>query len=182
MRAAGGTTGAHPREPGVPRGLAGPADPRPGRWHGRLDEGDRVPFPTDGLVEARDAQGPFSPQETGSALLCGAPPAECAERLRGDVRDHAAHEGADDRALLPVEYAGGPAPGGGEPDVAVPRASPPAPTRAARSARCPTAPSWRTWRRAAAGLALTPPSDRSTPLTRVVHRSRRAARAGCPGG
>ncbi|WP_306312793.1 PP2C family protein-serine/threonine phosphatase [Streptomyces hydrogenans] len=120
IRADGGTTWAHPREPGVPLGLAGLADLRPGRWHGRLDEGDRVLFHTDGLVEARDAQGRFYPLETGSALLRGAPPAECVERLRGDVRDHAAHEGADDRALLLVEYAGGPAPGRGEPDAAAP--------------------------------------------------------------
>ncbi|MFB7366795.1 PP2C family protein-serine/threonine phosphatase [Streptomyces hydrogenans] len=120
IRAAGGTAWAHPREPGVPLGLAGLADPRPGRWHGRLDEGDRVLFHTDGLVEARDAQGRFYPLETGSALLRGAPPAACVERLRADVRDHAAHEGADDRALLLVEYAGGPAAGPGVPVAPAP--------------------------------------------------------------
>ncbi|MHC3816442.1 PP2C family protein-serine/threonine phosphatase [Streptomyces sp. DT9] len=100
---------AHPRQPGLPLGLAALAHCEPGSYRCTLHAGDRVLFHTDGLTESRDEQNRFYPLEARAGLLRDADPAACLDRLRTDVHAHAAgSEGVDDSALLLVEYQGQP--------------------------------------------------------------------------
>ncbi|ROQ69258.1 serine phosphatase RsbU (regulator of sigma subunit) [Streptomyces sp. 840.1] len=101
---------ADPHRPGLPLGLAALADCEPGYYRCTLHAGDRVLFHTDGLTESRDEQNRFYPLDARAGLLRDADPATCLNRLRDDVRAHAAGAGGvDDSALLLVEYQGQPA-------------------------------------------------------------------------
>ncbi|MEU9357601.1 PP2C family protein-serine/threonine phosphatase [Streptomyces sp. NPDC048301] len=105
VRADGAAERAEPDEPGVPLGLGVSADGRPGRCHRILSDGDRVLFHTDGLAEARDAEGRFYPLDARSGLLRGDTVASSMKRLREDARRHVEPAAPDDdSALLLLEY------------------------------------------------------------------------------
>ncbi|WP_328899193.1 serine/threonine-protein phosphatase [Streptomyces sp. NBC_00441] len=106
VRAGGGVTWTEPDRPGMPLGLDALGDGRPGRHRGLLHDGDRVLFHTDGLAEARDEDGRFYPLGSHSGLLRDGPVGHCLARMREDVHRHATPCGADDSALLLMEFEG----------------------------------------------------------------------------
>ncbi|MEG3627057.1 PP2C family protein-serine/threonine phosphatase [Streptomyces poriticola] len=110
LRRADGTLElVEPRAPAPPFGLTALADAEPSSVRVPLSAGARLLFYTDGLSEARDPEGRFYPvvERVGDALA--APGLESALRLlRADVQAFSGRPGADDSALLLVEFAPGP--------------------------------------------------------------------------
>jgi serine phosphatase RsbU (regulator of sigma subunit) len=95
--------------PELPFGLAALADapesdPEPTRF--TLEPGERVLFYTDGLTEARDAEGRFYPLlDRAAGPLSDPSPDAALRRLRADVALHTGAPPDDDSALLLVDFA-----------------------------------------------------------------------------
>jgi serine phosphatase RsbU (regulator of sigma subunit) len=89
-----------PPEEGLALGLAalGPGEPKPQRVP--FQEGDRILFYTDGVIEARDAGGAFYPLEERIGLLLGSDPQIALDELRADLVAHIGGPLLDDAAML----------------------------------------------------------------------------------
>jgi hypothetical protein len=98
--------------PSPPFGLADRFTVASARW----DVGDRLLLFTDGLIEARDADGDFFPLEGHVDALRGGTPDEALDRLTAKLSAHAGGNLRDDLALLLVERSSSPA--GTVPDTA----------------------------------------------------------------
>lgn len=98
-----------PPETVPPLGVLRPADVRPPLLRHLVQEGDSLLLYTDGITEARDAEGEFYPLARRlTALDAGAgEPADVLQRLHTDVRAYAGHAPDDDAAALCLRYEGG---------------------------------------------------------------------------
>jgi phosphoserine phosphatase RsbU/P len=85
--------------PSPPLGLADRFTVTSARW----DVGDRLLLFTDGLIEARDAEGDFFPLDGHVDALRGGTPDDALDRLTARLSAHAGGNLRDDLALLLVE-------------------------------------------------------------------------------
>ncbi|MFE0701561.1 PP2C family protein-serine/threonine phosphatase [Streptomyces sp. NPDC058872] len=90
--------------------LTGTTDLRDSVTRLTLQVGDRLFFYTDGLSEARDAEGRFYPvRERVTPLLRDGRPEDVLDRIRADVAAFTGKPPDDDSALLMIEFRGLPA-------------------------------------------------------------------------
>lgn len=92
-----------PPEEGLALGLSslGWAPPKPRRVPFR--PGDEILFYTDGVIEARDANGTFYPLAERARLLLGEEPQPALDRLKDDLLAHVGGPLLDDAAMLLVQ-------------------------------------------------------------------------------
>ncbi|NUR24833.1 MAG: serine/threonine-protein phosphatase, partial [Catenulispora sp.] len=101
LRGNGEACAARPKEEGLPLGLGPLGPPRPEPDRVRFEEGDRLLFYTDGVIEARDRAGTFYPLEERTYMLDGDPDPQAAlDTLRADLLDHVGGPLLDDAAML----------------------------------------------------------------------------------
>jgi len=93
---------AEPDDVAPPLGLTELVDEPPGPYSVGFAPGDRMLFYTDGVVEARDAEGRFYPLADRCGLLRTADPERALEDLRSDVLRHVGGRITDDAAMLLV--------------------------------------------------------------------------------
>src|SRR5690606_26045158 len=100
LRSDGDVQVAEPPDQGLPLGLgvfeAARAQPHRVPFH----RGDRILFFTDGVIEARNAEGEFYPLQERTALLRREDPQVALDALRADLVEHVGGPLLDDAAML----------------------------------------------------------------------------------
>jgi serine phosphatase RsbU (regulator of sigma subunit) len=93
---------AEPADVAPPLGLTELAERGPSPYTVPFAPGDRILFYTDGVVEARDAEGRFYPLADRAGLLKAPDPEQALRDLRADVLRHVGGPITDDAAMLLV--------------------------------------------------------------------------------
>lgn len=104
VRADGSTDLPRPPAYALPLGLGMHGGEPPLTHRSRFAPGDQLLLYTDGVTEARDADGAFYPLRERAGLLGDADAEEALEALRGDVVRHANGPLHDDAAMMLLRY------------------------------------------------------------------------------
>lgn len=104
VRVDGSTDLPHPPAYALPLGLGMHGGEPPRTYRSRFAPGDQLLLYTDGVTEARDADGVFYPLRERAGLLGHADAEEALEALREDVTHHADGPVHDDAAMLLLRH------------------------------------------------------------------------------